>query len=172
MASTYVNIASQTLSTTAASVAFTSIPNTYTDLAVRCSTRADSTSASLNLYLRFNNSSAATYSYRLLHSTGTTAYSEGTSGSGFINTRNAAQTDIATANTFSNVEMYIPNYNSSTNKPAWTFGTAENNASLAFISTTAALRSNTEAITQVNILPASGNFLAGSTFFLYGIKNS
>jgi hypothetical protein len=78
----------------------------------------------------------------------------------------------ATANTFSNVEIYIPNYNSSTNKPASAIVAHENNNSAAYTSANALLRSVTDAITSVSLVSASGNFVANSTFWLYGIKNS
>jgi hypothetical protein len=78
----------------------------------------------------------------------------------------------ATASTFSNVEIYIPNYNSSVNKVASAIVAHENNNSAAYTSANAFLRSVTDAITSVDLVSASGNYVSGTSFFLYGIKNS
>jgi hypothetical protein len=79
-----------------------------------------------------------------------------------------------TANTFDNCEYYIPNYTSSIKKPLSALGVTENNATAAYISMAAALWQGTAAITSVNIAPyaAAGGFLAGSSFYLYGISNA
>jgi hypothetical protein len=79
-----------------------------------------------------------------------------------------------TANTFSNGELYIPNYTSSTNKPSSMFNVNENNASVAALSPliAAGLFSNTSTISTILFKQLSGNLAAGSSFYLYGVKNA
>jgi hypothetical protein len=76
-----------------------------------------------------------------------------------------------TSNTFSSSEIYIPNYTVSQNKPFGSFSVTENNATAADIWAGANLWRNTAAITQIN-MKAVSSFVSGSSFFLYGIKNS
>jgi hypothetical protein len=74
-----------------------------------------------------------------------------------------------TASTFSNTEVYIPNYTSSNNKSYSIDSVTENNATGAYSNLTAGLWSSSAAITSVVISPAAGNFVANSTFSLYGL---
>ena len=79
-----------------------------------------------------------------------------------------------TTNTFSNVELYIPNYKSSLFKSFTANGINENNAAASVQSMFAGLWSSTAAITSLGFDNATSgaNYAAGSTFSLYGIKNS
>jgi hypothetical protein len=172
MAITYTLIASNTLSTTATTVTFSSIPATYTDLVIRASIRNDGAASNRDLWIRFNGSSATNYSNTRLTGDGANAGSGRESSAAQMIAKYGQVAASATANTFSNVEIYIPNYNSSTNKPASAIVAHENNSTSAFTSANALLRSVTDAITSVSLVSASGNFIANSTFWLYGIKNS
>ena len=79
-----------------------------------------------------------------------------------------------TSNTFANGEMYIPNYTNATNKPSSAFNGSENNSASTqvFIDIFAGLVSNTAAITSLTLAPLSTSFVSGSSFYLYGVKNS
>jgi hypothetical protein len=172
MANTYTIIASNTLSTTATTVTFSSIPTTYTDLVIRASIRNDGAALSRNLWVRFNGSSATNYSYTQLIGTGTTASSNRGSSVAQLVAQHGQVAATATSNTFSNVEIYIPNYNNSTNKVANADVAHETSATTAYISANGFLRSVTDAITSIDLVSAVDNFVSGSSFFLYGIKNS
>lgn len=81
------------------------------------------------------------------------------------------------ANTFSNTEIYIPNYTSSNYKSVSSDSVQEaNDTTNNNMWLLAGLWSNTGAITQIDIgaddTSSSYNFLQYSTFTLYGIKNS
>lgn len=171
MPATYTLIASNTLSSSAASVTFSSIPSTYTDLVVKTSIRdASSGTANAGYYLFNNDSIGVAASYTQLTGDGTTAASSrfnSTFGAGFYNING----DSTTASTFSNTEIYIPNYNATTNKPISVFSVIETNATTARIQVAAELYGTTEAITKLTLRP-NANFGSGSSFFLYGIKNS
>ena len=173
MAATYIPIASTTLSTSAASVTFSSIPATYTDLVVRYSFRTADIGSIGVLFLTFNNNTSSIYSRTRLRADNSNprlAESSRTSNGTLIGILGAG-TD-ATANTFSSNEIYIPNYTASTNKPFSTFDvTSTNSATQADQSVLAALFRSTDAITSIK-LEGQSNFVSGSTFHLYGIKNS
>jgi hypothetical protein len=173
MPSTYTLISSNVLSTTAASVTFSAIPSTYTDLVVRYSGRSDSAGTSDRMRIYINGDTSSTlYSGTNLTGNGTAAASgRDSNDTGSILGSLVAST--ATASTFSNGEIYLPNYLVSANKPYSDFGVTENNATAAAIRLYADLWRNTAAITSFQLVVNSGsNFVSGSSFYLYGIKNS
>lgn len=170
--STYSLIASNVLGSSAASVTFSAIPQTFTDLVLRVSARHQTTTDS-SLLILFNSSTTSDYSYTELGgSQGTTSYSVRTAG-GTLFSIIGMNNPTTAANTFSSVEIYIPNYTSSTNKPVYSFSVTENNAtgggSDAFILATSLLRSNTSTISSITL---TQNFATGCSFYLYGIKNA
>jgi hypothetical protein len=171
MANTYSLIASNVLSSAAASVTFSAIPATYTDLVLRMSARRDVAAASGAFRMRFNGLTTTIYSYTDLTGSGSAAASARASGSSaFLEPETVGNT--ATSNTFSSHEFYIPSYTASQNKPMSAFSVAENNTTAAEMSVAAYLLSSTAAINEILIYPPSGNFMIGSSFYLYGIKNS
>jgi hypothetical protein len=147
----------------AASVTFNSIPQSgYTDLVVKYSTRDADTGGSA-VYVTFNGLST-NRSMIILQGTGSAAssgtdtviYGRGTSGD-------------RTASTFSNGEIYIPNYTSSNYKSVSIDSVEENNATAARAAFTAGLWSSTAAITSVTLTPSVSPFVQYSTFYLYGV---
>jgi len=172
MATTYEAIATVTVgSGGAANIDFTSIPATFTDLAVKLSVRGDATFATQQMYMTFNNSTSG-YSARQVYGDGSSATSATLSNSGAAISIVNTNTSVSTSNTFSSTEVYIPNYASSNNKSASADSVTENNATGAVAGLTAGLWSNTAAITSIKFEPQSGNFVQYSTAILYGIKNS
>lgn len=153
----------------ASSVTFTSIPQSYTDLVVKCSYRTNNAQIYDQLRLTFNGSSTAVYSFRGITGNGIEGSSESSSSVASIKVAPGGG-NSATASTFTNDKIYIPNYTSSNNKSLSSEGVGENNATTAYVSMFAGLWSNTAAITQITLVPESnGNFLQYSTFYLYGV---
>jgi len=171
MPTTYVSIASQTLSTTTASVTFSSIPGTYTDLVVRISGRSNAGSSNSPLYITFN-SATTNFSYTRLWYSSTSPVSDRSSSTSQISIDAAINGSLSTTNTFSNNEIYIPNYTVSANKPVFIDSRLERNDTGAWGGVIAGLWSNTSAITSITLTPATDSWVSGSTFYLYGIKNS
>jgi len=169
MANTYTLIASNTLSSSATSVTFSAIPNTYTDLVLKVSARTANTVPSRTTRLRLNGLSTTIYSYTIIDGDGSTATS--TRASSTTESPVVVNGNSSTSSTFSNTEIYIPNYAGTTQKPISTAYAAENNATAAALGAVASLVNLTSAVISLEISNSS-NFLTGSSFFLYGIKNS
>lgn len=173
MANTYTLISSNVLGSSAASVTFTSIPSTYTDLVLRVSARAD---AGLNLRgmnITFNSDTATNYSATWLVGDGAAATSSRESSVTSLKRGVDANGNSSTANTFSSVEIYIPSYTVSINKPISSFSTTENNSTTAYATASANLWRNSATISSIQIsVVTSGNFVSGSSFYLYGIKKN
>jgi hypothetical protein len=170
MATTYTLISSVTVgSGGAATMSFTSIPNTYTDLLIKMSGRSDA--GSFPTYLRLNSDSGNNYTWVNLYGFSGVAYSD-TSG-GNINYAWGGYTNASslTASTFSNSEIYIPNYAGSNKKSASADGVMETNAANGVsLGIGANLWNNTAAVTTITLLPSTGNFVQYSTAYLYGIS--
>jgi hypothetical protein len=159
-------IETKTLLSAAASIEFTSIPQTFTDLVIQFSGRTDRASNAVEvLKLEFNNSTTG-YTYREL--TGNGAAPDTSGGTGYRSGYVTAAT--ATANTFGNSTLYIPNYTSSSAKSYSVDGTMENNATTSFLGIFANLWSETDAITSLKFVGLNaGNFQIGTMVSLYGI---
>ena len=154
------------------SVTFSSIPATYTDLIIKMSARVSYAASRMNVNLQLNGSSASIYSNIVLSGSGGST----SSGSNYTGTNEIYLDEInantSTANSFSNVEIYFPNYTSSANKSLSADSVYENNATEAYQVFTAGLWSSTAAITSINLAPGAGSFAQYSTFYLYGVSNS
>lgn len=168
MPTTYSKIATVTVgSGGAADIQFTSIPQTYTDLKIVACGRLSTSGLSFDSYdIKFNGSSSS-FSGRYLYGGGSSV-SSGT-GTNYAGTVPAV---LATANTFGNSEIYIPNYTGSTNKSFSVDAVAENNATAGEQVFYAGLWSNTAAITSIALIGYRGNIVQYSTATLYGIKKS
>ena len=168
MANTFVKIQTVTVgSGGAASIDFTSIPQTYTNLKIIISGRSTRATTDDDYIISFNSSTTG-LSTRFLYGNGS-ATASSTAASGFAGSTSAAN---STASVFGNAEIYIPNYTSSSNKSYSVDTVTENNATLAYQNIVAGLWSNTAAITSINVKTNVGSFVQYSTATLYGIKSS
>jgi hypothetical protein len=171
MANTYVAI--QTVTVTSggsATIAFTSIPATYTDLVLLCSLRNATASTAQSGWVKFN-STSANNSHRYFGSDGTASGSANDPAATriYIGQVNGAN---STANVFANVSIYIPNYASANYKSVFIDGVQETNATTAYATLSAGLWSDTAAITSISLETTSGDYTQYSTATLYGIKSS
>ena len=158
MASTYTPIATQTASGSVATLAFTSIPSTYTDIVAVI--QGNTTNA--NMVMRFNSDNAGNYSRTVLRGNGTAA-------SSFAQT---SQTELTLDGSFStpgqNFIVHIMNYS---NAITYKTALARSNNAGSGVDQEVGLWRNTAAINRIDFLfSGAGNFTAGSTFTLYGIK--
>lgn len=165
---TYVKIASNTVGAGGvASVTFSSIPSTYTDLILKFSARnaADSSQG----FITFNGS-ATSYTGKRLYGSGSAASSDAGNTTNF--NPSCVTASSYTASTFGNAEVYIPNYAGSNYKSVSIDAVTENNATTAYGGVFAGLWSNTAAITSITVTANGGNLAQYSTFTLYGVSNA
>jgi len=176
MATTYTLINSTAVgSGGTATVTFSSIPATYTDLKLVISQRFDANNTGSRM--RFNGDTGANYSWIRLQGNGSGAFSDSSTSAGspyntFIYLF-PMEASSYTASTFCNTEVYLPNYASSNYKSLSIDGVAENNATTAPSGLMAGLWSSGSAINSISMtIDGSGNYSQYSTFYLYGISNS
>ena len=179
----YNLIQTQTLTVATAVITFSLIPQTYTDLRILCSVRSAATSANVGNYdpmgIQFNattsgysgregygNGSSATASTTLTTMTAFNSTTVGRINETGINNNNS------TANVYSSVEIYIPNYAGSTYKTFNVDYYQEQNQTANNIGFNGSLWSNTAAITSVDLFLKDANYMIYSSFSLYGIKNN
>lgn len=174
MAENYVLLETIQLTQNAASVTFDNIPQTgYTDLKVVCSSRDDRSgqpNGDLTLRVAYNGTTntGSIYTMKRVGGSGATGFSDGTATTSLPFGMSTSTT--ATANVYGNSEFYITNYTSSTSKSFSAEGASENNATTAFTALNAGLIATNNPITGIVIFPfLASNFIAGSTFSLYGI---
>jgi hypothetical protein len=160
-------IESKTLATAAASIEFTSIPQTFTDLVAVCSLRLDVDSLVINI--RFNVDTGSNYSSRRLQGDGSAATSVSRTSETSLETLLSGFSS-STSNTFSNSSLYIPNYTGSTAKSVSVDAVTENNATFSQQIIQAGIWTGTAPITSMSFTRlAGGNLVAGSIISLYGI---
>ena len=163
MASTMVALQTVTVGAGgSASISFTSIPQTYTDLKLVISPR--NTAANNYGTITFNGSSSS-FSRRILYGTGSSTASTAPNNAESLTINDSG----TTASTFANYEMYIPNYASSNYKSFSIDSVTENNGTVAYQIMHAGVWSNTAAITSLTITAAGGNLAEYSTATLYGV---
>jgi hypothetical protein len=153
-------IETKTLGTAAATIEFTSIPQTFTDLLVVYSIRSVDSIVLMDIAF---NGSTANFSARYLQGNGSGV------GSASNLPRFIGAAMGVTANTFGNSQLYIPNYTGSTNKSWSVDNVSEANQTQSYQEIVAGLWSNTAAITSLAITMSSGNIASGSTVSVYGI---
>jgi len=152
----------------ASTIVFSSIPQTYTDLLMVVSGRASRSAVADDMFINFNGSTS--------NITNKFVYGNGTSGLSSSYSLHAGNLvcDTATANTFGNTTIYIPNYTSANYKSFSVDSVTENNATTAYTDLVAGLWSSTAAVTSLTVYSGTSgsNFLQYSSASLYGIKNS
>jgi len=166
MPNTLIPIQTYTLSSSAASVTFSNIPQNYTDLKVVVSARTTNAATSDTVLLNLNGLTT-NQSSRRLQGDGSVA-----SSSSFSLTQFVVNGNTATASTFGSAEIYIPNYNSTTTYKSISIDSIrEGNETTTNTQMWAGLWSSNSAVTSIQIAGQSTSFLANSTFTLYGISN-
>jgi hypothetical protein len=158
MTATYESIATTTLGSAAASVTFSTIPGTYTDLVIVFN--GVSTAASFIKRIKFNGDTGANYSATALYGTGSSAASARYSES-WLDVVNAGTNDAMTI-------IHIMNYSNTTTNKTYL---SRHSSAAASTEAVVGLWRSTAAITSVLIEGNSGNqFASGCVFTLYGIK--
>ncbi len=151
-----------------ASIDFTSIPQTYTDLVLVVSVRSARATSFDNTQIAIN-TSTSNMSARLLQGDGASA-SSATLTSFYVGDIPAAS---LTSSLFASQTVYFPNYTGSSNKSFSVDSVSENNGTTSYQQLVSVLWSQTAAITQVRLFSGnSANFVQYSSASLYGILKS
>ena len=152
-------------------ITFSSIPQTYTDLILMISGRADPDEGNGGVVLLVGfNGSYSNITGRWLAGNGSTA-SSSTDTAMYVMT----SSNNFTASTFGNSMLYIPNYTSTTTAKSLSMdGVSENNATISRQLIKAGLwnPSTQAAITSLSlktVTSTANKILANSSFTLYGI---
>jgi hypothetical protein len=162
MPATYEPISTQTLGTAQASVTFSSIPATYTDLVLVMSGTTASGGADSSS-IQFNGDTTTNYSFTNIQGNGTSAVSgRASNSSGFAG-------GLVSSTEVTNTIYQVFNYTNTT-----TFKTVLSRGNIAGVLTRTSVglwRKTPEAITSILLKNDSAqNFAVGYTFTLYGIK--
>jgi hypothetical protein len=156
MAQAMTLISSQVLGSATASVTFSSIPGTYRDL--RLIVTGTYTTGSGLAVAQFNGYTGSNYSFVQMYGTGsTTGSSSGTNTSFYLG-------DLSTTVAVATAD--VMDYSATDkHKTVLVRGSSSDQNVRAFANRWA----NTAAVTQIVVIPGSGNFATGTSFYLYGI---
>jgi len=163
MPRTYEPIARQTLTTSAATVTFSSIPSTYTDLVLVINAFA---STGADIWIRCNEDSGSNYSFTALYGTGSAAGGDKNS-----NLSQGLLTDYYGTPSSTEPNICIVQFNNYSNSTTYKTSISRANRANSGTDAVVSMWRNTAAITSLT-LRFNGNptFSTGSTFTLYGIK--
>ena len=152
---TYEPIATQTLASAAASITFSSIPATYTDLKW---VLTGTVSGLCDITSRFNGDTATNYSWTGLYGSGAAAGSNRESSGDKI--RTSEGNPSTTIPFFNSGEVF--SYTGSTYKTQLNSWSGDTNGA-GYTRIGVGLWRSTAAITSISILPSSNNFNIGTT---------
>jgi len=154
------------------------IPTTYDHLYLVASARSDKASSDYDmaqLTLGTLSAAAVDHSTTTLYADSSTPNSTRTSSQTFISYFYVPAADVL-ADTFGSIKIWIPHYSNTTNfKVALGSAAVENNSTSDtewLLFQNAGLKETTEAINQVTLTLPSANFIAASTFTLYGVTGA
>jgi hypothetical protein len=169
MPATFEPIASTVLTATTASVIFSSIPQTFTDLVLVIT--GTSTLNGDAPQLRFNNDTGLNYSHTDINGSGTTTVTQRQSGRGYIYSMGNNTAMSSTTSNVSNVIIQVMNYsNTTTHKTVLSRANAAN-GTYAGTAAIAGLWRSTAAINRIDLTAYTSYFWnIDCTFSLYGIR--
>ena len=167
MPATYEPIATTTLGSATATVTFSSIPSTYTDLVLVMSAFGSASGADIRVQV--NSDTASNYSLTRLVGY-TTAFSNRASNATYWQITNSVGIGSSSSEPTADVIQFMNYSNTTTNK---TMLVRHNQPQSSLMETAAqvGLYRSTSAITSITFTLSSGNYSSGSTFTLYGIKS-
>lgn len=160
----------------ASTITFNNIPQDYSDLKVLCSARDGRTDANYsNIVFYLNGNLTNLYSAINMAAVLSTSNSSNFSNQSSFAYNLYDNGTVSTANTFSNCEVYIPQYTSSNFKQIMVDNVIESdsfatNGNLIVIN--AGLFRSTSPITSMSFYAQNGPFVQNTTFSLYGIIRS
>lgn len=175
MPNTYTLIGKANLTGTATTVSFTSIPQTYKDLALVMNTRSSFSAASSRYRIYINSTSGASvYQLSALTATQSTASSESASAQSFFYSQ-VSPAATGDSNVYDTNEVYFSNYAGTSKYKGFVNTDSAVQSTVANISTfygTCSWQDNSAITNLYIVMGNSANFVAGSSFYLFGIASS
>lgn len=156
--STYTPISTQTLGSAVATVTFSSIPGTYTDLILAVNAKCTNAGGQ-NSYLTLNGDTGLNYSQTSMYGTNPTPGSNHGSSNGYAG--------YCIVDTIGEYLEYTLNGYADTNFHKTVLGRGA--SSLNYIDARVSTWHSNSAITSIAISSSGGNWAVGSVFTLYGI---
>ena len=169
MTATYDSIATTTLSSAASTITFSSIPNTYTDLRLVVNAIVDLDGDGRSPQIRLNNDTGNNYSQTQLNGSGSAAGTNTLSSQTRVYI--ALSGNLRQSPNWKFFTIDFMSYAGSTNKTLLSTWAGDQNGA-GNVEYNVGLWRNTSAINRIDIqLSGSpGNYAAGTTATLYGIK--
>lgn len=173
-AGAFESIATVTASGGETALTFSSVPQGYVSLQIRCFSRETWTvAASVQIRMRFNGDAGNTYSFHEVKGNGSSASVQGQAS--YSNMYCGVSTTAnTTASTYGASIIDIHGYASTTrNKTISAFGGGDTGVSSTeyWCAKHTGAWYNTSPVTSITLLPING-FAAGSIFSLYGVKGA
>jgi hypothetical protein len=153
---TYEAIATQTLGSAAASVTFSSIPGTYTDLVIVVN---GTNTANNNLNTQFNGDTGTNYSRTIMYGAAGTA----------VSARDTSATGIALTY-FEGRTMSVYSIMNYANTTTYKTALSRTNAPVIAVTAVVGLWRSTAAINSITLTSVAGTMDIGTTLSIYGIK--
>ena len=168
----WVAIATTTLGSDTATVTFTSTDDgqvgdwsQYMDLVLIAYARGETAAIWDNGLMRFNNDTGSNYSWQVFVGDGSSVIADsGTTTGVYIRTLGTS----AGTNEFAAVIAHLFDINSGKYKSVVTQAAADSDGD-GFVRMGAGTWKSQAAITEIDLVPGSGNLLAGSSFSLFGV---
>lgn len=166
MAKTYTPIATQKITASSASITFSSIPATYTDLVLIASARSLYNGTNDAIFIQVNGDSSALYSRTELYNGATGRSSSETS----FRYHGKVAGNTSTGGTFATSNINFLNYSNTTTFKTVTARCGMADPTYTEVKMSVGLYRSTSAISSMLLTTESTtNFAPGSTFTLYGI---
>ena len=164
-AGAYELISTTVLSTTTATVTFSSIPSIYKHLQIRYLGRSNVGSTTDYVQIRMNSDSGSNYASHYLLGSGSSVSSGAVTAQNLIYVGGFITGSTSAANSFGAGIIDLWDYTGTKNKTIRSLsGHTDSRISLS-----SGVWLSTAALSSITLLGASGSFVAGSRFSLYGV---
>jgi len=168
-ASDFQLISTQLVSSSVASVTFSSIPSTFRHLQLRVAGRGEQSAASISIRLTANSDSGANYASHYIFGDGSSVYSVGLPSETYASLGFIPAAQMASS-VFGASIIDVLDYSKTTKNKTFRAlnGFKDNTFPTNRVALHSALWASTSAINSLSLVAQSGNWAVGSRFSLYG----
>jgi hypothetical protein len=172
-AGAYELIETSLISSTTASVTFSTLPTSYTHLQIRLTGRSNRADFQDQTAIRFNGVTTTTYASHTLRATGAVVQSSNQTSFGFMFAPQAFDLFAASesASRFGAGIIDILDFkNGNKTKTIRMLSGTAGGTQVRDIALTSGFNTSTDALTSVTIFPRNGSWVSGTRISIYGIK--